>query len=87
MSSSHEHSHTGTSGHTHSHGAPADMSKEEVLALLSYMIDHNRHHEEELHELSHNLDDKAGALVHEALQFFRSGNELLVQALSESQHN
>ena len=46
----HEHEHT----HPHTHGPiPAFESMEQAEALMSYMLDHNRHHAEELHDLAH----------------------------------
>ena len=56
-------------------------SPEETLALLTYMIDHNRHHAEELHELAHSASEEAAAMIHDAVDAFTSGNELLEKAL------
>ena len=59
----HEHEHT----HPHEHGAiPGFESLDQAEALMSYMLDHNRHHADELHE---------------AVDAFHSGNELLAKAL------
>jgi len=82
MNSSHTHSHSLTDNHNHNLDFSEEMSREEVLALLAYMIEHNRHHEEELHELSHNINSEAGNLIHEALNYYRSGNDILNKALS-----
>lgn len=41
-------------------------SPEETLALLTYMLGHNRHHAEELHELAHSVDGEAQQLLHDA---------------------
>ena len=39
-------------GHSHEHSHEHTASSpEEVLALLKYMLEHNRHHAEELHDL------------------------------------
>lgn len=73
----HDHDH----GHTHDH-KHASHSKEETLALLTYMISHNRHHAEELHDLAHSADSEAAALIHEAVALFDAGNEKLEKALS-----
>ena len=43
-----EHTHDHEHPHEHHHG---HASAEETLALLTYMLGHNRHHAEELHEL------------------------------------
>ena len=71
----HEHTHD----HDHEHKA---HSPEETLALLGYMIDHNRHHAEELHELAHSAGEESAELIHEAVELFNAGNEKLSKALS-----
>ena len=43
------------------------MSPEEVLALLNYMLDHNRHHADELHDICHALEDEGKAEAAAAL--------------------
>lgn len=71
-----EHTHTHDHSHTHDHHSP-----EEALALLAYMVQHNRHHAEELHELAHSMDDEAAQLIHDAILDFDLGNEKLDEAL------
>ena len=70
-------------GHTHADQTP--MSREEMLALLGYMLDHNRHHTEELHGLFHALDDAglydAADELSNAMQYYVSGNDALENAL------
>lgn len=93
---SHDHEHTHTDGtththpHTHDHGHEQEHphththdhhSPEEALALLAYMVQHNRHHAEELHELAHSMDDEAAQLIHDAILDFDLGNEKLDEAL------
>ena len=78
----HEHEHS----HPHEHGpVPAFDSLEQAEALMSYMLDHNRHHAEELHEVGHKLahsgKEEAAKLIHEAVDKFAAGNELLAKAL------
>ena len=78
----HEHEHS----HPHEHGdIPAFDSLEQAEALMSYMLDHNRHHADELHEVGHKLastgKEEAAKLIHEAVDAFNSGNELLAKAL------
>ena len=72
-------------GHGHSHPEQQPMSREEILALLSYMLDHNRHHTEELHSLFHALDDDgcydAADELENAMRYYNSGNEALENAL------
>ena len=57
----HDHVHPHDHEHTHSHD---HHSPEEALALLTYMLGHNRHHAEELHELAHDVDGEAQQLLH-----------------------
>lgn len=76
--SEHIHEHGHEHGHSHEHKA---HSPEETLALLAYMIEHNKHHAEELHELAHSAKADAAALIHEAVAAFDSGNEKLAKAL------
>lgn len=76
----HTHSHTHGGEHQHSHESGSG-SKEEALALLQYMVDHNRHHAEELHELAHHFDAETAGLIHEALKDLNAGNDKLSEAL------
>lgn len=85
-SHNHEHSHDGhTHTHTHSHEGGAHHSPEETRALLSYMIEHNEHHGEDLHEIYHALADggsgEAAELVHAAMHLYEEGNDKLKLAL------
>lgn len=73
----HSHSHDHTHGHDHTHA----HAPEETMALLAYMVQHNRHHAEELHELAHSMDDDAAQLIHDAILDFQLGNEKLDEAL------
>lgn len=68
----HDHEH-----HHHDHNSP-----EETLALLTYMLGHNRHHAQELHELAHSADGEAARLLHEAVAHYEQANEKLERALS-----
>lgn len=86
---SHEHDHAHGHGHDHSHGhdhdgaAGGDVMKN--IALLSYMLDHNIHHAEELHEAGHKLEEsgngEAAKLLFDAVHHFEHGNEALGRAL------
>lgn len=67
-----------THEHSHNHSA---ASPEETLALLEYMLGHNRHHAEDLHKLAHNISGEAAELLHEAVKDFKSGNDKLETAL------
>ena len=75
----HDHVHPHDHEHTHSHD---HHSPEEALALLTYMLGHNRHHAQELHELAHDLgDSEAAQLIHDAVVDFEVGNKKLAEAL------
>ena len=82
----HSHTHTHADGtvhtHAHTHSHAAASSPEEALALLNYMLSHNRHHAEELHDLAHCFDDVAGDLIHDAVDKLGESNDLIEQALS-----
>ena len=71
-----EHEHTHEHGHTHEVHSP-----EETVALLTYMVGHNQHHAEELHELAHSVEGEAQQLLHEAVVELTLGNEKLAEAL------
>ena len=76
MAHTHEHEHTHGHGHTHEVHSP-----EETVALLTYMVAHNQHHAEELHELAHSVEGEAQQLLHEAVVELTLGNEKLAEAL------
>ena len=72
-------------GHGHSYDDLQPMSREEILKLLGYMLEHNRQHTEELHGIFHALDDAgcydAADELENAMRCYRSGNEALENAL------
>lgn len=76
------HDHNHPENHTHSHSHSAASSPEEALALLTYMLSHNRHHAEELHDLAHCFDEVAEDLIHQAVDKLGESNDLIEQALS-----
>ena len=76
MAHTHEHEHTHEHGHTHEVHSP-----EETVALLTYMVGHNQHHAEELHEQAHSVEGEAQQLPHEAVVELTRGNEKLAEAL------
>ena len=87
----HDHAHH-CHPHSHEHTGDKPMSPEEVLALLNYMLDHNRHHADELHDICHALEDEgkaeAAAALAEALHAFDHGNDKLQKPSSlPSRHN
>ena len=90
----HEHVHADGTVHTHSHShshahgdESAFDSMDQARALTAYMLDHNRHHAEELHELCHKLaafgKEEAAELIHSAVDKFGEGNALLESALEK----
>lgn len=72
----HEHNHN----HEHSNTA---ASPEETLALLEYMLGHNRHHAEDLKKMAENTPDAASEYIRAAVVDFEKANEKLEQALKQ----
>lgn len=75
-------------GHEHPHaaeGAAPELTPEQTAALLSYMVEHNRSHADELHGVAHALEDQgktdAAARVAEAVHLLDHSNEELEAAL------
>ena len=88
----HDHDHAHHSHpHSHEHTGGKPMSHEEVLALLTYMLDHNRHHADELHDICHALEDagktEAAAALAEALHEYDHGNSKLEKTLELANQN
>ncbi len=82
----HTHEHEHEHGHSHTHeGLTAFESIEQGVKILDYMLDHNRHHAEELHEICHKLElsgeAEAAELLDKAVDAFREGNDLMDKAL------
>ena len=86
----HDHAHH-CHPHSHEHTGNKPMSHEEVLALLTYMLDHNRHHADELHDICHTLEaagkTEAAAALAEALHEYDHGNDKLEKALELAKQN
>ena len=80
----HEHNHTHSHEHEHDHGHSHSVasSPEEAQALLKYMLDHNQHHAEELHDLAHCFEAEIADLVHDAVDKLEESNDLMEQALA-----
>lgn len=78
----HDHPHT---HEAHEHEGLVSHTCDETLKLLEYMLDHNRHHGEDLHEIYHALvqagKTQAADIVHEAMHNYDHGNEKLAEAL------
>lgn len=66
------HDHVAHTGHT---------TQEEQIALLSYMVAHNKSHAEEVHEMAHDVQGPAADLLHEALELYNAGTQKLAEAL------
>ena len=79
---SHIHEHGHEHGHTHTHTHSVASSPEEAEALLKYMLDHNQHHAEELHDLAHCFEAEIADLVHDAVDKLQESNDLMEQALA-----
>ena len=73
--------------HEHQHHEPsasqAPASGEELLALLSYMVSHNRHHAQELSELAASVEGEAKDALEKAISLFAEGNARLEIALDQ----
>ena len=79
-----EHRHLENHEHHNEHSAAqAPASKEELLALLSYMVSHNRHHAQELSELAASTEGDAKNALEKAISLFSEGNAQLQIALDQ----
>lgn len=91
----HEHSHECECGHDHEHnhhhegcgcGCGGHEVQDENVAVLAYMLDHNRHHALELKEIAKHLreagKDDAAAQIEKGVEDFEKGNMRLGIALS-----
>lgn len=67
--------------HSHEHNSAPASSPEEAVALLKYMLNHNQHHAEELHELAHCFNKDAAEAIHAAVGKLQESNECMQQAL------
>lgn len=93
----HDHEHSHDHGHEHSHGCGhshecgngcgnSSDCKNETVALLNYMLDHNTHHAAELDQMAENLQkmgmDAAAKQIRDAVADFQKGNLRLSLALT-----
>ena len=67
---------------TYHHHELGSHSREEAQALLQYMADHTRHHNEELQEIARSLGGEAEELITAACSSFAAGIEKLDAALA-----
>lgn len=86
----HEHSHAHEHAHEHHHDHPhaGDANvREELIALMKYMVGHNDAHNRELSELAERVhgigQHDAYDRILLAVKEFEKGNELLSEALKE----
>ena len=92
MTHSHTHSHAEGNSHCHTHGeghcgsCESGDCKNETVALLTYMLQHNEHHAAELDQMADNLKklnmDAAAKTIKEAVADFQKGNMRLGLALT-----
>jgi len=68
--------------HLHPHEHTQEVTPEERLALLKYMVHHNAHHAEELHELAHGVDGEAAEWLHKAVADIEESNKKIEAALA-----
>ena len=92
----HHHDHECCGGHDHEHehhhdhgcgcGCGGHDLPDENVAILTYMLDHNRHHALELKEIAAHLrevgKDEAAAQIEKGVEDFEKGNMRLSIALS-----
>ena len=83
---SHEHSHDEGCGHTHCGSCEGGDCKNETVALLTYMLQHNEHHAAELDQMADNLQkmgmEAAAKTIKEGVSDFQKGNMRLGLALT-----
>lgn len=79
----HDHEHSHEHEHNHHHG---EQPKDEDTAVLAYMLDHNRHHAQELAVIAKHLreqgKDDAALQIEKGVEDFEKGNMRLSIALS-----
>ena len=75
----HDHGHT----HTHEHVHASGEGDGKVLAVLTYMLDHNVHHCGELKEMAASLSGEAQHQLLHAVEAFEEANTHLSRAIDE----
>ena len=77
---SHGHSHSHPHGHSHDHSTPSGASAKD-LALLKYMLEHNKQHARELSETGDRLAEAgfahAADMISDAVHYFDHANDSL----------
>ena len=81
-----EHDHDCIQTHDHPH---TSTPRDELIALMRYMVGHNVSHTNELKELAHKLahtgDSEACAQILDAVQDYETGNQKLAASLDQLQ--
>ena len=82
----HEHDHGCEDHACDGCGGGSDKCKNESIALLNYMVDHNEHHAAELDQMADNLEKMeltgSARTIREAVADFQKGNMRLGLALT-----
>ena len=82
----HPHTHEPERAHDHSHTA---APRDELIALMRYMVGHNVSHTNDLKELAHKLappgNSAACAQILDAVQDYETGNQKLAASLDQLQ--
>jgi len=63
----------------------SNSSEEEQLALLQYLLDHNRHHAEEIAGIAKGFDNKNAELLLKAVVSYQEGNDKVEAFLKSMQ--
>lgn len=83
---SHAHGDYGCGSHTHCGSCEGGDCKNETVALLTYMLQHNEHHAQELDQMAENLEklgmSAAAKTIKEGVADFQKGNMRLGLALT-----
>ena len=78
-----DHTHTPEHAHTdHRDAFNALTSREELLAMLSFMVHHNKEHVKDLEEWSEETEGEAKLELHEAIRLYHEANQHLEEAVS-----
>lgn len=88
----HNHVHHHDHDHSHAHHHDHDLHHEQIdpndpqarnVALLTYMVAHNKAHADELRDLMGALDEHSAEHISKAVELFDQGNAELEHALNE----
>ena len=83
----HEHDHDHTHPHSHGDEPALDGSLTQTVALLRYMLEHNRSHAEEVKALIPKLTEQgladAAMMLESGVSSYHDGNEWLASALEK----